>query len=157
MFAPRRILVPYDFSDNGNAALDAALSMAHPEGTIHVLYIEAGLDRIIKRDAEDDGESIDDTIAANEAAVQRAVEDSRKRVSAGLPTAEARVRVSGSNVLSVALAMIDELRIDLLVTGTHGREGMMDRLVGSDSEKMVERANCSVLVIKPKGFPYMRD
>ena len=52
--------------------------------------------------------------------------------------------------------MTRELEIDLLVTGTHGRKGL-GILTGSVSEKLVARSPCSVLVVKPFGFPYLRD
>jgi nucleotide-binding universal stress UspA family protein len=41
--------------------------------------------------------------------------------------------------------------------GTHGRTSMKDYFVGSTTERVVERATCSVLTVKPDGYPYLRD
>ncbi len=42
--------------------------------------------------------------------------------------------------------------IDLLIMGTVGRAGLMRYLVGNTAEAVFDTANCSMLVIKPKGF-----
>jgi len=41
--------------------------------------------------------------------------------------------------------------VDLLVIGTHGRSGLDHILFGSIAEKVVRKAPCPVLAIKPKG------
>ncbi|MGD9107530.1 MAG: universal stress protein [Desulfobacterales bacterium] len=46
----------------------------------------------------------------------------------------------------------DKNGIDLIVMGTIGRSGLSGLLIGSTAEKVIERANCSVLTIKPDNF-----
>jgi nucleotide-binding universal stress UspA family protein len=41
--------------------------------------------------------------------------------------------------------------IDLIVMGTHGRSGIEHILIGSVAEKVVRKAPCPVLTIRPKG------
>jgi nucleotide-binding universal stress UspA family protein len=45
-------------------------------------------------------------------------------------------------------------RADLLVVGTHGRTGLRHALLGSVAEKVVRKAPCPVLVVRPpeQGF-----
>ena len=75
-------------------------------------------------------------------------------------------RPSGSNPrgdfgcgdwLEVTMGLIDEHELDVIVTGTHGGKGLKGFLLGSMSEQLVRRASCSVFVVKPQGFPYLRD
>jgi len=42
-----------------------------------------------------------------------------------------------------------ELPADLVVIGSHGRSGLRHALLGSTAEKVVRKADCPVLVIKP--------
>ena len=65
--------------------------------------------------------------------------------------------VTGGDWLEVILRLVREQEMDLVVTGTHGRKGVRGFFVGSVSEQLVARADCSVLVVKPHGFPYLRD
>jgi nucleotide-binding universal stress UspA family protein len=47
-----------------------------------------------------------------------------------------------------------EMNMDLIVMGTHGRSGLERLLVGSVAEKVMRQATCSVLVVKlPRGVP----
>jgi hypothetical protein len=47
------------------------------------------------------------------------------------------------------LQMIEEVRCDLVVMGTHGRTGLSRALMGSVAEYVLPRASCPVLVVKP--------
>lgn len=53
--------------------------------------------------------------------------------------------------------MVDEHELDLIISGTHGPKGLKGFLMGSTTEQLVAKATCSVFVIKPKGYPYLRD
>jgi nucleotide-binding universal stress UspA family protein len=47
-----------------------------------------------------------------------------------------------------------EMNMDLIVMGTHGRTGLERLLMGSVAEKVMRQATCSVLVVKlPRGVP----
>ena len=45
--------------------------------------------------------------------------------------------------------------IDLIVIGTHGRGGFMHLLLGSCAEKVVRKAECPVLTVRPKGHQFV--
>jgi nucleotide-binding universal stress UspA family protein len=45
--------------------------------------------------------------------------------------------------------------IDLIVMGTHGRSGLTHVLIGSVAERVVRKANCPVLVVRPKGHQFV--
>ena len=42
-----------------------------------------------------------------------------------------------------------ENKIDLIVMGTHGRSGVQHMLIGSVAEKVVRKAGCPVLTVRP--------
>jgi nucleotide-binding universal stress UspA family protein len=44
--------------------------------------------------------------------------------------------------------------VDLVVIGTHGRSGLDHILFGSVAEKVVRKAPCPVLAVKPKGLKF---
>ncbi len=44
------------------------------------------------------------------------------------------------------------LRCDLIVIATHGRTGLRNVLIGSVAEKVVRRAPCPVLTVRPPGI-----
>ncbi len=48
--------------------------------------------------------------------------------------------------------LIKEQDIDLIIMGTVGRTGLPGFFMGNTSETILNRINCSVLAVKPKGF-----
>jgi universal stress protein A len=45
--------------------------------------------------------------------------------------------------------------VDLIVMGTHGRSGLTHVLIGSVAERVVRKASCPVLVVRPKGHQFI--
>lgn len=88
------------------------------------------------RDAAADNLLEHDTIAAEAAAILRAV---------GF-TAESEVR-AGSPA-SVVVAFATEWDADLVIMGSHGRTGLARLLLGSVARNVLHHASCSVLVIR---------
>jgi nucleotide-binding universal stress UspA family protein len=43
-------------------------------------------------------------------------------------------------------------QVDLIVMGTVGRAGLPGLLIGNTAESILQRADCSVLAVKPDGF-----
>jgi universal stress protein E len=52
------------------------------------------------------------------------------------------------------LRQAEQKGIDLIVMGTHGRTGLEYMLLGSVAEKVVRRAHCPVLTIRPEAFQF---
>ncbi|NLF07662.1 MAG: universal stress protein, partial [Pirellulaceae bacterium] len=48
-----------------------------------------------------------------------------------------------------------ENQIDLIVVGTHGRSGLMHSLIGSVAERVVRKASCPVLTVRPEGHQFV--
>jgi nucleotide-binding universal stress UspA family protein len=61
--------------------------------------------------------------------------------------------LSRGNVWAVISEFIQNNKIDLVVTGTHGRQGLKKLVLGSEAEKIYRRATCPVLTIGPQVPP----
>lgn len=48
-----------------------------------------------------------------------------------------------------------EHEVDLVVIGTHGRSGINHALLGSVAEKVVRKAPCPVLTVRPEGHQFV--
>jgi nucleotide-binding universal stress UspA family protein len=48
------------------------------------------------------------------------------------------------------LKTAEEIPADLLVLGTHGRTGIAHVLMGSVAQRVVQKAACPVLTVRPK-------
>jgi len=163
MWQCNNILVPVDFSDTSRAAISAALQIAADhDAELTLIHVEEGMDKEIKKriySAPNDT-VIEDTMAFNEQALRDAAHLELQRASeAGepIPGVKIKTEVVGGDWTEVLLAWVDDNEIDLVITGTHGRKGGVKGFFSSKSEKLVAKAPCTVMVVKPKGFPYLRD
>jgi len=159
----QRILVPLDFSEVSRAALSIGLQLADSNNaSLYLLHVVKELDRELKKrlvSAPNDS-VIEDGIKDTERSVYEAVEIEYARArQAGhkLKTSPMNVIVSGGDWLDVCLQAIEDEEIDLVVSGTHGGKGIKGFLLGSTTEQLVRKATCSVYVVKPQGYPYLRD
>jgi nucleotide-binding universal stress UspA family protein len=143
----RRILYPTDFSERSETAWAYAKSFAKkyaselhlihvlqepvavlPESSIAVAAPAANLPELI--------EAAENGLRQYEVEAPASITD--RRVLHG-PSAEEIVRYA------------KEAEIDLMVIGTHGRTGLAHVLLGSVAEKIVRKAPCAVLTVRPHG------
>jgi nucleotide-binding universal stress UspA family protein len=143
MDLPKRILVAIDFSDAADAAFDYAVALAKPLGArvvaMHAyelpvygfpsgaLVASAEMASRIMSGAQ---EGLD---AACKARADRGVEISQV----------VRQGIAWEEVHRVA----DETNADLIVIGTHGRQGLSRALLGSVAEKIIRTSTRPVLTI----------
>jgi len=159
----KKILVPTDFSEVSRAALSMALQLASDnDAQLFVLHVVKDMDRELKKrlvSAPND-DVIEAAITKGERDILDAVELEKNRAQEANKQIKAvplKMLVTGGDWLDVTLGLIDEHELDLIVTGTHGGKGLKGFLLGSMSEQLVRKASCSVFVVKPQGFPYLRD
>jgi nucleotide-binding universal stress UspA family protein len=163
MFTVAKILVPFDFSDTSQAALSLALRLVQDyDAELHLVTVEPNLDREIRKRivSAPRGSVVDRTISDNERSMLDAVEKELDRATdAGQAWAhpEVHTHVAGGSWKLVVNNLVEEHEIDCIVVGTHGRQGLMEAFTGTDTESWVRSAPCSVLVVKPQGYPYLRD
>ena len=141
----RHILVPTDFSEGSTQAFDTALDMARDSGArltlFHVHHVPASVfpDVILPLSPE----LMRDVERSVELVLERWVERAR---AAGV-VADSRTSFGATHDEICAAA--EALDVDLIVIGTHGRGGLSHALLGSVAEKVVRRAPCPVLTVRP--------
>jgi nucleotide-binding universal stress UspA family protein len=142
----KRILVPTDFSQTSDAALDFARAIAETLGaSLHLLHVF--------EDPFVSGAFAAETYAPMAPATRAAlIDDATARLGHRLPDAD-RARFRGTTEIVTGLAassIVDyarERQIDLIVMGTHGRTGVAHLLLGSVAERVVRTADCPVLTV----------
>lgn len=135
------ILVPTDFSETAQHALQVARSLGRDHGSKLVLMTSppappAAMAEVYLPTAELNG----------------LMEEARREVAALAKTipelpVETQVIVGPPGVSIVTAA--EKCRADLIVMGTHGRSGLGRVLMGSVAEYVLRHAPCPVLTIKP--------
>lgn len=140
------ILLPTDGSDGTADALRHALDLADRHGaTVHALYV---VDRRPYLMADDDVQAqvLESLYDQGEAAVE-AVEAAAADAGIDVVTA-VREGIPDKDILRYA----DEVGLDVIVMGTHGRTGR-DKLatLGSVTERVVKNASVPVLVVHVDG------
>jgi nucleotide-binding universal stress UspA family protein len=143
----KRIFCPIDFSDASRAAMEIAADLTKRFGGELVLlhaYPVPGY-------TFPDGSVVASPRMMQELADQakRHLEEWRveaERLVGGTHvSAEIAVGEPAAEILEVARAR----GMDLVVMGTHGRTGLEHALMGSIAERVVRRAHCPVLTVRP--------
>jgi nucleotide-binding universal stress UspA family protein len=143
-----RILVPTDFSAPSNAALVLAKRMAAMSGaSLHLLHVledpmtSAGAVGLYTPTAD---------------LREKWLEGARALLTTQLTPSEqasfhgtALVMVGSPSRTIVRYAEAND--IDLIVMGTHGRDGVEHVLIGSVAERVVRAATCPVLTVRDHG------
>jgi universal stress protein A len=141
-----RILVPTDFSEPSDAALEYARGLALAFGaSLHVLHVI----EVPCTTGSAEAEAMVETPHAFAALFDRAKGALGRRLPA---TDRERLRASteilvGTSVKAIVDYAIDR-RIDLIVMGTHGRSGIAHLLVGSVAEQVIRKAPCPVMAVR---------
>lgn len=143
MIVLNRILVPIDFSDFSDAALLYAVEMARAfDAELHLLNVMPN-----PALAYPEGYAF---VAPDEGLEETVLRELRKKPA--VPESESltvqhAVRVGTAFVEIVKYA--EEHDVDLIVLGTHGRTGVTHMVMGSVAEKVVRKAGCPVLTVRP--------
>jgi nucleotide-binding universal stress UspA family protein len=73
-----------------------------------------------------------------------------ERTAAALTTARVEKRIEVGDVARTICRVAEELEVDVIVVGSHGRTGLERLFLGSVSEHVVRHAPCPVLVVREK-------
>jgi universal stress protein A len=145
-----RILVPTDFSETADAALQYAKVLAGQLGaSLHLLHVFSNRYEVAAY-APDVYAPLPPSMR------ERAIEDARECLHTRLNSdEEERFRGTRATVTGLTAPQIvkyaGENAIDLIVMGTHGRRGVAHLLLGSVAEHVVRTATCPVLTVRDPG------
>jgi nucleotide-binding universal stress UspA family protein len=142
----KRICCPIDFSDASRAAMEVAADLARRCGAQLVLLHAYPIPGY----TFPDGSVVASPRMMQELAEQaeRHLEDWRhdaENILGGPVQGEKAVGEPAAEIVSFAKGRA----VDLLVLGTHGRTGIEHALMGSIAERVVRRAHCPVLTVRP--------
>lgn len=140
----KKILVPTDFSENANQALEYAISIANQfDATIHVLHVYSiasstghlvSINNIVQEDREKE-------LNTNLRKMKPLLKNNA--------SLEGYVR-NGSSVETICRAA-EKLTVDLIIMGTTGASGMKKMFMGSTANNVIKRTELPVLAV-PAGF-----
>lgn len=144
MNSPKNILVPVDFSEYAEHALDYAIALARKlDARVHLLNVigipALGVPELGVALSASMMESI---VKDNQAALDKLA--SARRAKA--PIGEVMLRTGDAR--DMILRACEEVNADMIVMGTHGRRGVSRALLGSVAESIVRTAPCPVLTIR---------
>lgn len=153
MITLERILFPTDFSECGRAAEKYAQALAERFGAeLHILHVLADVAMMLPEPASalslPQNYLVDMKLEAEQALDKILPE----RAGGGSRTIRA-TRMGNAFVEIVDYA--DEKNIDLIVLGTHGRGGLAHMFLGSVAERVVRKAHCPVLTVRPTGHQFV--
>ena len=145
MMTIRTILVPTDFSEPAEAALQYALALAQPFGSrVHLLHVVPE-PYVYPWGTEMSTLPLAELLAQAEAGAGQRLSE----IAAGVPAAAGGVNSStavGPPVDRI-LDYVREHAVDLIVMGTHGRGRVGHLLLGSVVERVIRRATVPVLTV----------
>ena len=148
-----KILVPTDFSSASMKAVEAAVWLARrskAEVIIHHAYsFKLRWSKLAIQPSE---AAMDDM--SNEEQAQAVLDNFKKRYS-DIPI---KTQLSNYETIEELLEQARYNAVDLIITGTRGEQSPANRILGSDTRRMVRLAHCPVIVL-PEGditFPFQR-
>jgi universal stress protein A len=146
MFAPRRILVPTDFTNDSDRALREAIEIAAAShGRVYMLHVDPSVPFVV-------GESVVDLAVVN------AVEENDELITRRKMQEEAR-RVASQTAVEIEfderhgvtfeeiLAYMRDKVIDLVVIEPHAKKGLLKSLLGGVTDRLLKEATCPMLVL----------
>lgn len=135
----RKILVPIDFSEDADGAVDVALQLAPDASTISVLHVAPDLNvlepGIVWSEMNDDTRRENLVKSFRERFAEPKYKDLKFEVLFGDP---------GHQIAEYA----KDIDAGLIVMPSHGRTGLSHLLIGSVAERVVRFADCPVLVLR---------
>lgn len=149
----KKILVPTDFSQQAQNALQVASQLAKEHNSeIHMLHmVELPMHQII---ATSNYSELPEAVFFMKIAHNNFEETMDVDYLDGLDVYE---HIKFNETANGVLQMCQENDIDLIVMGSHGASGLKEMFIGSNTEKVVRTAKTPVLVIKNEHHDFKVD
>ena len=144
--AIKSILVPIDFSVHSKKALKYAVPLAAQSGaSLRLIYVveptvypaDLGFGQVVLPGVEDE---------LRQKGAEELAELIENEIGDRVP-ASSTVRTGTPS--KEILAEAEERGVDLIVVATHGHSGVEHMLFGSTAERIVRKAHCPVLTVRP--------
>jgi len=150
-FNIRKILVPTDFSDFSQQAAFYAIELAQKfEAEVTLLYVLQDTVALFPEPGVSipaPGNYVQELQESATSSLQRL----REKFPAEMNIA---TELRHGNPFVEILRCARDGQYDLIVIGTHGRSGLEHMLLGSVAEKVVRKASCPVLSVRPEDHEF---
>jgi len=147
MIELNKIVVPTDFSDYAKHAVPYACTLADRFGSeLHLLHVLQDLVTFVPEPGlafPPPGDYLEELETSARKALTQVLDPAWEGGKSIV-----RVICQGTPFLEI-LRYAKQNDIDLIVMGTHGRTGLAHMLLGSVAEKVVRKAPCPVLTVRP--------
>ncbi len=147
MFAPKRILVPTDFSGDSDEALKQALELAKQyQSKVYLLHVAEP----IMQCGADYCMDLASVRQAEAEEINRSKEMMQRELAKFAESQEIEVitDIREGDTVSEILKEQDEKGVDLIVMPSHRRTGLLKRMMGQVAEKVMEEAKSPVLLVR---------
>ena len=148
-----KVLVPYDFSETANYALDFACELSGNYSGIQITVLHI-IEMPVSTGLSTMGGGMDPIADFQNQAYFLEMVESRKKQLKELEEKhrssafKLNSRVAVGNVFKSISTAIQEEAIDLVVMGSKGSSGLEEVMIGSNTEKIVRTAHCPVVTVK---------
>ncbi len=138
----QKILVAHDGSKSSDKALKKAVELSvNSNASLTVLSVVPEL--YLTELSDEDRNRIARTL---EEETRQAMEKIRKSLSG--KSIDVKTVIRQGDPAEKILETAQKMKVDLIVTGSHGRHGAKKFLLGSVSSKVIDYSRCPVLVVK---------
>ncbi len=139
----KRILVPTDFSDTSNYAVEKACRMASKmDAKLYIIHVlESSPYKLV----------ISDENPKEKVVYQKNIMDRLGKTAKDITEKyqiEVDTLIGEAKVADVIEEAVKDNKIDLIIMGTSGASGMREFLIGSNAQRVVFRAACPVITFK---------
>lgn len=149
-----KVLVAFDGSDAARQGLTTALALAADQrATLFVLHVLEGMPAGWSAyvDEQFRPARVETLLQGLRVSGQRVLDEAQAMTSRqGQAIKTLLVDARGRSVADVILAQIQEVGADVVVLGTHGREGMSRLVMGSAAESVLRHAKVPVLLVRAR-------
>ncbi len=148
MYSPKKILVPTDFSQYSDKALQIAVDIASQyNAKIILLHV---IDENIRQCAVDYCVSNEAIEQLKNESLKASTDKLNKTINSlkGSTKVDISFEVKNGVPAEVLLDEQKKNKFDLIVIASHGKTGILKYLIGSVTDKIVRAAECPVMVIR---------
>jgi len=150
MIQVKKMAFSTDFSENADQAFELAFDLAKKYGA-RLFFVHVVPPLVFPSPVMEEFISEQANYQFLEQVIQRSMEQIESTyINRMGGYGNHQIRVLSGHPASELLNFIDQEQLDLLVMGTHGFTGLAHFFLGSTAEKVVRRANCSVLTVRSR-------
>lgn len=141
----RKILIPTDFSDTANIALDHAITMAKLCNAEMVLLhvVSAFSYKVTLPEVEED--------ETQNVKLSKAIDEKLKSIANDIILKhglKVETMATSGKIRDEVVKKADEIDADIIIMGTHGVSGLREFLIGSNAFRIISEAGCPVLTVQ---------